>query len=224
MKCPDCNREYNGKECPYCHDEYQEVKDESVSKKILFVSIIGLVLCLVSLSVPLFMILVIGALLISFYLLKSEKNKKKIIFINALTIIMLLISFSSFIKPFEESHFGYRDLEDYLKIELPHKKCDDYLYESQHETKYTYYMYELSFDEYTKIKDDGVFNEYNNFDWFIKRVSSLENDYILFNRLSGNNEFPVRGENSLYVFLQLEEISGKYYAHIYSVTIFKSGE
>lgn len=224
MKCPDCNREYNGKECPYCHDEYQEVKVEPVSKKLLLLSIIGLVLALVSMSVPLLMIVAIGTVIISFYYLKSEKYKKKIIFINVLTIIMLIVSFGSFITPYQEKRYGYKDLEDYLSVSLPHKKCDEYYYKTLHTTKYTYYMYELTSEEYLDILNEGKFTEFSVLSWYVKKVSNLESDYIFFNRLTGDDTIPSKEEDSLYVFLQLEEKDEKYYAHIYNVTFFGSGE
>ena len=58
MKCPDCNREYNGNCCPYCNDDYQKPKPKVVvSKSSLLMSIVSLVLAFISMSSPVFLIL-----------------------------------------------------------------------------------------------------------------------------------------------------------------------
>lgn len=228
MKCPDCNREYEGKICPYCNDDYQQVsKKSSVSKKCLLLAAIAFVLSIVSFSNSVFMILALLALIINIFFIRKEKEKGKIVFVNILTLVILVISFLSYSTPLYEKNYGYKNIEKVLNVDLPNKKSDDYYYENNHETniKYIYYKYELSLEEYLKILENENISEYDENCWYIDKVSSkkIKEKYIVYNKMENNFTTPNTLGNCRYMFLQLESISDKYYAHVYDVTIIRKG-
>lgn len=226
MKCPDCNREYNGSCCPYCNDDYQKPKPKVVvSKSSLLMSIVALVLAFISMSSPVFLILSIISLVISIVMARLEKNKGKLIFINLITIVILVISLLTFFTPYYEKNFGYKNIEKTLMVDLPNKKADEYRYENKHDSsvKYIYYKYELSEEEYQKILESDNINEYDDNMWFINNVSDITGNYIIYNKMKKSFTTPEKIGNCRYMLLQIENNGTNYYAYVYDVAVIRKG-
>lgn len=222
MKCPYCDKEYHGKTCPYCNDEYipQEKEKEKASKKNIFLIVLSFLLAFISFGFPIFMIVAIISLIVSFYFIKEEKDhKKKMYFANSIVIILLISSFITYLNPYYEEYYGYKEIEKTLNIDLPDSKCDEYQYISGFENdniSYTYYKYELTLEEYNNIKNDEKKLEYQS-DWYITIVSDLDSSFIIYDYIKEEYSYPKNKLDYRYMFIQLEENNGKYFAHIYKV-------
>ena len=69
-------------------------------------------------------------------------------------------------------------------------------------------------EEYQKPE---YIHEYQN-DWYIKNVSSLEEDYIIYDYINEKLDSPKNKLEYHYMFVQIEENNGEYFAHVYKVT------
>lgn len=222
MKCPHCNKDYKGRVCPYCGEESisEEKVIEKVSKKNIFLIVLSFILSFLSFYFPIFIAVGVVSLAVSFYFIKEEKeHKKKMYFVNAIIIILFISSFVTYATPYYEEYFGYKKIEKTLDIELPNNKCNEYEYISGFENNnisYTYYKYELKLEEYESLKNDERNFEYLN-DWYIKIVSDLKSSYIIYDFINKEESYPKNKFEYHYMFLQLEEVDGKYFAHVYKV-------
>lgn len=224
MKCPHCNKEYTGKICPYCEEPYvyEEKKIKKVSKTSMLLAIITVVLAFISFKLPIFILVsVFGVIAILSSTKKEEKNYRNgFIFTSVVIVLLLIFSLGTYVTPYYEQYFGYKKIEKTLNIDLPNEKTIDYEYESGFDNQnisYTYFLYSITNEEYQKLKNNEYIHEYQN-DWYIKNVSSLEEDYIIYDYINEKLDSPKNKLEYHYMFVQVEENNGEYFAHVYKVT------
>lgn len=225
MKCPNCLKEFNGSTCPYCGEKVveEEIKiNKKMNKTLVIMIIISIALVLVSFAIPFISILGICSCLVTLYLsIKETELKQKAVSISALIGIIGLISFLSFLNPYFDKWFSSYKLENVLNIDLPNKSAIEYKYDSgfrNNNISYVYYKYELSKEEYDKLINDNRINEKDEFDWFISNVSDKDYSYIIYDY--NNDIYSDERLNKLdyrYIFVQVGNEEGRYYAYIYKV-------
>ena len=225
MKCPNCNREYNGKSCPYCDDDYQKVSPKiKLEKFTLLFIILSFALTFLSFTWPFCILLAIlsVALMNYFGFLKNDSFKKPGIILDVILILLIVVSFLTFITPVCDKAFSYKKIEKDLKIDLPNEAAISYEYNDgrrNNNVSYTFYKYEINSAQYLKITKDSRFTERTTLDWFISKVSKLSGGYILYNYQKESNAPPQDElEKYYYIFVQVEEENNKYYAYVYKVT------
>lgn len=223
MKCPNCNREYNGKSCPYCDDDYQEIKPKVKLEKftILFI-ILTIILVVLSFSWPIFILLAILSLALMnyFVFLKNENFKRPGILLDIVLGLLIVISFLTFITPTWDKAFSYKKIEKDLKIDLPNESAISYEYNSgrrNNNVSYTFYKYEINSIQYENIIGSERFVTRTSNDWFITNVSKLDDGYILYDYLKEGFVRPNDPLKFYYIFVQAIKENNKYYAYIYKV-------
>lgn len=224
MKCPHCNKEYTGKICPYCEEPYvyEEKKLKKISKTNLLLTIITITLTFISFKLPIFILVSIFGVLV---ILSKTKNEEKgyrngFVFTSVVIILLLIFSFGTYVTPYYEQYFGYKKIENTLNVDLPNEKTIDYKYESGFDNQnisYTYFSYSLTKEEYQKLKNNQNIRVYQS-EWYIKSVSNLETDYIIYDYINEKMDSPKNKLEYHYLFLQFEENNGEYFAHVYKVT------
>ena len=167
------------------------------------------------------MVCIFGVIAILSTTKKEEKNYRNgFVFASVVIVLLLTFSLGTYVTPYYEQYFGYKKIEKTLNIDLPNEKTTDYKYESGFENEnisYTYFLYSLTNEEYQKLKNNEYIHEYQN-DWYIKNVSSLEEDYIIYDYINEKLDSPKNKLEYHYMFVQIEENNGEYFAHVYKVT------
>ena len=225
MICPNCKKEFNGKSCPYCGEEYKEIKEEKAKVKFTTILLkVGVaILVIFSFFVPLLLIPAIALTIVSVILGTKKEHKvfrNRLVFVDVLSIILLIISALSFINPYYDKWFSYKKIEDALQIDLPNASASEYEFNNGYKNNniaYTYYKYKLTEEEYNKIINDNRLRLKEDSDWFIDIVSSKSDSYIIYDYLEKSFSKPLDELKYYYIFVQVEKSGEDYFAYIYKV-------